>query len=275
MLPEPERSLPFPTPAQALLYGLAAAGMRGLLTGLFAGSAGVRPAALAIGTILGFGAVLFLAAPRLTPPPGWTLGFRPAPRLAWFAIPLLVPSLLWVSEIDNLAKDFLPAPIASGELPGLSGPLVSLEWVLLLCVVNPLGEEILFRGLFQPGFVRAWGRWGILASAGLYAASSALVFGPTSIAFSFALGGVLAIVRESSGSILPGALLHALFGAASWVALEGGWGIPGFDDTSAVHTPFEWLFFAGVFTIPGLWLCRAASRQVLTEPVALDDEPDL
>ena len=58
------------------------------------------------------------------------------------------------------------------------------------------------------------------------------------------------------------------------MALGGGWGIPGFDDPSAAHTPVEWLVFAGLFVAAGFWLCRAASRQVLTEPLALDDEPD-
>ncbi len=274
MLPESDRSALFPTPAQAVLFGLAVAAMRGLMTGILATPEGVRPGSLGMGTILAFGALLFLVAPRLAPPPGWTLGFRPAPRLAWLAVPLLVPSLLWISEFDNLAKEFLPAPPTAQDLPRISGSLVALEWLLLLCVINPLGEEVLFRGLFQPGFVRAWGRWGIPASAGLYAASSVLVFGPSSLGFAFAFGGVLAIVRECSGSILPGVALHGLFGVVSFVALGGGWGIPGFDDPSSAHTPLEWLVFAGLFVAAGLWLCRAASRQVLTEPITLDDDPD-
>ena len=244
------------------------------MTGFLATPQGVRPGSLGMGTILAFGAILFLVAPRLAPPPGWTLGFRPAPRLAWFAIPLLVPSLLWISEFDNLVKALLPAAPAAEELPRISGSLVALEWLLLLCVINPLGEEVLFRGLFQPGFTRAWGRWGILASAGLYAACSVLVFGPSSLGFAFAFGGVLAIVRECSGSILPGVVLHGLFGVVSFVALEGGWGIPGFDDSSADHTPVEWLLISGLFAAGGFWICRTASRDVLTEPLSLDDDAD-
>ena len=280
MFGKPEPSDRFPTPAQVLLYAVVAAGLRGLLTGLAAAPDGVRPASLGMGTILAFGAVLFLVAPRLTPPPGWTLGFRPSPRLAWFAVPLLVPSLLLVSEVDNLAKPFLPALPTNGDaaLPELLGPLALLEWALLLCVINPVGEEVLFRGLFQPTLVRTWGsRGGVLASAALYAGTGVLVFGPASLGFALALGLVLAIVRESAGSILPGIVLHGLFGVVSLFALSESWGIPGFDDTSAAHTPFEWLFFAALFTAAGLWLCRASAKQVLDEPLELneaDDDPE-
>ena len=67
---------------------------------------------------------------------------------------------------------------------------------------------------------------------------------------------VLGLLRTASGSVVPGLVLHMAFGLCSVLATAELFGIPGFDDISATHTPLEWLVPAALFTGIGLRLCR-------------------
>lgn len=86
---------------------------------------------------------------------------------------------------------------------------------LAVGVVAPLGEEVFYRGLVF-GCLRPCGLW-------LAATGSALLFAvghgrPEAIAAAF-LGGLgLALVRERSGSLWPGAVGHA--GVNGYIALQ-------------------------------------------------------
>jgi hypothetical protein len=55
---------------------------------------------------------------------------------------------------------------------------------------------------------------------------------------------------------MPGLLLHVLFGAVSTLATVELFGIPGFDDLSAPHTPILWLMPAALLTGVSLRLCQ-------------------
>jgi membrane protease YdiL (CAAX protease family) len=219
----------------------------------------LSPALLGISSILAYGGALALAAPRIPPPPAQALGFVPAPRISWVAALTLLPSILLISELDNVFKAIWPPPEAVQNLT--EEPPAGLhmtELAVVLIAVLPVVEEIFFRGLLQPRVIELWGRRrGILATAALAAVTTLLSSGnlwvlPTALGS----GLVLGILRESSGSVLPGLMLNVLFGTTTLLALSGAFGIPGFDDLSAPHTPLHWLAAAAVATGLGIRLCR-------------------
>jgi len=220
----------------------------------------LSPASLGIASILAYGAAFALAAPRIPPPPAQALGFVAAPRISWVAALTLLPSILLVSELDNIFKAVWPAPEAirslSEELP--TGLRVT-ELAVVLIAVLPVIEEVFFRGLLQPRVIELWGRTrGILATAALAAVTTLLSSGnPWVLPTALGSGLVLGILRESSGSVLPGLMLNVMFGTTTLLALFGSFGIPGFDDLSAPHTPLHWLAAAALATGLGIRLCRA------------------
>jgi membrane protease YdiL (CAAX protease family) len=277
MTQEPTRAEgEYPTPGVAAALTVLAGLVRGLLLALLVSSWGVRPGFLGISSIIALGLAFAFAAPRLPTPEGTSLGLRRAPRAAWLAVPFLIPALLLVSELDNVAQHWLPAPEASPDSPAVpkpDGALGVLEWGLVLVLVLPFTEEIFFRGLLQPGLVLRWGtRRGVAAAAGLHAAFGLLALGHLRAAlFSAGLALVLGILRQTSGSVVPGLVLHCSFGAVSLLAQLGWFGIPGFDDSSAAHTPLGWLAPAAFLCGIGFGLCRAAAR--LREARAATDPP--
>ncbi|MEP7334890.1 MAG: type II CAAX endopeptidase family protein [Actinomycetota bacterium] len=115
---------------------------------------------------------------------------------------------------------------ALGLNPSSEQGLVPDEWpppdqavfaanVVLVVLVGPLVEELLFRGL---GFslLRPFGRAvAIVGSAAAFAAVHGLVEG---FALIFLLGLGLAVMRELTGSVLPGYALHATFNAVAVTA---------------------------------------------------------
>ncbi len=115
---------------------------------------------------------------------------------------------------------------ALGLNPSSEQGLVPDEWpppdqlvfaanVLLVVLVGPFVEELLFRGL---GFtlLRPFGRAvAVVGSAAVFAAVHGLLEG---FALIFLLGLGLAVIREVSGSILPGYALHATFNAIAVAA---------------------------------------------------------
>ena len=87
--------------------------------------------------------------------------------------------------------------------------------VALVVIVGPFVEEMLFRGL---GFslLRPYGRTvAVVGSAAAFAAVHGLLEG---FALVFVLGAGLAIMRELTGSTVPGFVLHATFNA---IAIAG------------------------------------------------------
>ena len=115
---------------------------------------------------------------------------------------------------------------ALGLNPSSEQGLVPDEWpppdqlvfaanVLLVVLVGPFVEELLFRGI---GFslLRPFGRAVAVAGSALaFAAVHGLVEG---FALIFLLGLGLAVMREVTGSILPGFALHATFNAVAVTA---------------------------------------------------------
>jgi len=76
-------------------------------------------------------------------------------------------------------------------------------------VLAPLFEEVIFRGLLYALF-RRWGRWtAILATAALFGLVH--VDAPTACLPLAVLGGVLAWIVESTGSLVPSITAHMAF----------------------------------------------------------------
>jgi membrane protease YdiL (CAAX protease family) len=113
-----------------------------------------------------------------------------------------------------------------GANPSSEQGLVPDEWpppdqavfafnVGLVVLVGPLVEELLFRGLGF-GLLRPFGRAvALVGSAAAFAAVHGLVEG---FALIFLLGLGLAVMRDVTGSVLPGYALHATFNAVAVTA---------------------------------------------------------
>jgi len=81
--------------------------------------------------------------------------------------------------------------------------------VVTALVLAPLFEEVIFRGLLYTMF-RRWGRWtAILATAALFGLIH--IDTPTACVPLAVLGGVLAWMVESTGSLVPSITAHAAF----------------------------------------------------------------
>jgi membrane protease YdiL (CAAX protease family) len=114
----------------------------------------------------------------------------------------------------------------------------------------------------QPGLVARLGRArGILLVCVLDALVVLPPLDPRTMLFAAALALPLALLREASGSLWLGLLLHAGFGALAAAAELGALGIPGFDDMSAAHTPATWVAPAAASAVAGLAICLLALRR--------------
>ena len=97
-------------------------------------------------------------------------------------------------------------------------------WALVVVssvLLAPIGEELLFRGLFQ-GSLRTAGAPAVPAVIGV-ALLFAAVHPPQDWAPLFALACVLGWSRERTGSVRPAVIAHALFNSLmlAWVLLDG------------------------------------------------------
>lgn len=255
----------FPPPSAAVMFALMAIfGRFAALMTLYP-MLGARPATIGIATIVGYGFAFAIAARSLEQPPGPRLGFVPATSAwAWRAVPFLLFSLLLVSELDNVIKEFLPPPEGL-DAPGRPGASEILERALVIVAILPFADELIFRGVLQPGVVFALGRWrGVLLIAALQGAGALFLYGPQmapyTVPFALCYALILCLLRESSGSLVPPLVLHALLGGVTFAASLGAFGIPGFDDIEHAHTPFGWLLLSALCVGVGLGLCRVALR---------------
>jgi membrane protease YdiL (CAAX protease family) len=214
-----------------------------------------------MGAVLAYSGLFTLCALRFQRPPMLQLALVRAPALAWLAVAFLLPSIMLSSEIDNVVKALFPPPIeppATGEAMPFLGPTIAI----VVLGVFPVAYELFFRGILQPLAVARLGVIaGILVTALLSGVALGLILGgPWGIAPAFAAALVLCILRQSSGSLWPPIALHALTGAALLAAQYKLFGIAGFDDVSAAHTPLAWLAGAAASLAIGFGLCRAAAR---------------
>ena len=262
----PAQPPPELTPAATVFAGLAAGFAHMALALSLLASMGATLAAYALGALLAYGVFFALLTPRLGGTPAQRLGFvRPSWRSA-LACVLLIASVLLTSELDNLVRWFFPLPEAIRQ--ALGTPRASLdtstalreavELVLVQVAVFPLIYEVFYRGIVQPVLVARLGPVrGVLLTAAVEATSALanplFLWAWPVVA---ARGALLGTLRHCSGSLIPALALHALMGAVEVAAQFELFGIAGFDDLGAAHTPAVWLGAAAVPTALGLWLCR-------------------
>ena len=217
-----------------------------------------------MGALLAYGGIFTVCALRFRRPPLQQLALVRAPATAWVAVAFLAASVVLSSEIDNLVKAAWPLPselVAPGdavETPDFVGSTLAVVEL----AVFPLAYELFFRGILQPLAVARIGvSSGILLTAMLSGVASGLIFaGIFGVAPAFANALILCVLRQASGSLWPPLALHALTGVVTLGAQYQLFGLAGFDDTTAAHTPLAWLAGAAVLTGIGFGLLRVAAR---------------
>lgn len=212
------------------------------------------------------GLVVLWGCRRAGAPCSAVLRFGAFPPLLLAPLALLtLGSSIVLSEADNLLRSVWPVP--QGILELLLG-LTQESWgnFLLLVVVAPLTEELLFRGLILRGLIAQRGEW----AAVLY---SSLLFGllhlnPWQLASAFFLGIVLGWLFIQTRSLVPCILCHAAFNALSFAVGSGyaeSWGvsIPGYTGVpvdSVVYQPLPFDLLGLLLAIGSLAWIRAIVR---------------
>lgn len=150
------------------------------------------------------------------------VGLRPVS--IWTLLPLSIGVALAARMFTGLWGLVLQA--FGIELPGSnidptsllpSGPVGVTFTVLTACVLAPLAEEIVFRGVLLPAFARRWGETaGIVVSSAAFAAVHIYPFAMVPI---FALAWVLARLFLRSRTLWLPIVAHSLFNTIGVVAV--------------------------------------------------------
>lgn len=152
-------------------------------------------------------------------------------RRGMWALALALPMVLALNVLGILIGQWLgyPAPTMGHQLLGLLADAdAKLAMIVLgVCVVliAPAVEEILYRGVLQTFFLHGLAGLGLSSQAARW---SAMTLAATAFALAhvsgvpiqvlpalLALGLVLGWLYETTGSLLPAILLHALFNGAN------------------------------------------------------------
>lgn len=200
-------------------------------------------------TLLLAGAIVFTLAMRFTHT-GLRALFHPARASPAATTALLVPPVLALVPVVVLAVTLLTdwllalAPLSGWEedlFASMSGD--TLAAILLVCVLAPVTEEMLFRGLILRGFLARYPRWpAIAASAVLFGASHLNLY---QFAAALLLGLLLGWLYERSRSLIPCIALHAAYNAAvTWLDLQEAQ--PVFDAAWWDPSPVAWLVALGL-----------------------------
>lgn len=143
---------------------------------------------------------------------------------------LTLATALPVDWITGWNLELIPPPEGLAESMAELRPTSPLGWiaaVVVLCVVGPVGEELVFRGLLQRGAERIMGpRQAVLLAAALFAA---VHLQPYFVAGLFVVGLMVGLVYQRTQSLLACIYVHGLYNllsVASWAeegAEESSW----------------------------------------------------
>lgn len=147
------------------------------------------------------------------------LGWR---RFQWWWIPIAAIAALgtlYVADALQVASQHLFPGARNTQCQSVQQDYSHFIWlaVIVVCLMAPLAEETIFRG-----FIFGWMQrvmpvgFAIVASGAVFSAAHmvVLLFIPL-----WAVGIVLAIMYRSSGSLWPGAAVHALFNLPGIIAI--------------------------------------------------------
>jgi len=156
----------------------------------------------------------------------------PLQRFSPWLIPMLAPVALGISilgsETVNLLDLVLPTPTSSAilfeDVQDISHKFVSL--ILLVVLVGPVLEELLFRGLVLHALLRRYSTGvAIVVSSALFAAAH---LNPWQIPITFGTGLILGWIFIKTRSLWPCIIVHALVNGAPLLVLVTVGGIPGY-----------------------------------------------
>lgn len=175
-------------------------------------------------------------------------------------------AMILLSEVDNLVRFVLPVPEEVARIfKDLSSPSRHV-WasVFLLVLVAPLTEELMFRGLILPGFLR---RFGVVKSFLL----SAFLFGavhlnPWQFVSASALGILFAWWYARTNSLVPSLIGHALVNAMAVGHRHLPFEVQGFnagEPSNGTHLQPVWFDGMGALLLAaGLWLFQRATPPI-------------
>lgn len=145
------------------------------------------------------------------------LGLR-LPERKWRAAGLLVGAFFAIQAFELVYVALAHPGNEQGLTPDRWQPSHAAAYVangVIVCTLVPFVEELTFRGL---GFylLRPYGKWVAIVGIGvLFGLSHGLVL---SLPILAAFGCVLAWIREKTGSVFPGMVLHGFFNLIALVA---------------------------------------------------------
>jgi len=173
---------------------------------------------------------------------------------------LLVPALM-VTVIAALSLLVLVAPLSPWEESLFSRMADgSVAATLAVCVVAPLLEEMLFRGIVLRGFLQRYARWhAIVASAVLFGAAHLNIY---QFFVGLVLGTVLGWLYELTRSLIPCIALHAACNTSTMFV--GDW------PTDASRTDTVWTVLLVVVTAV---VGTLALRRLLATPATCKPRP--
>ncbi len=188
------------------------------------------------------------------------LGFSPV-ILAIAFLPIIAGTTIFLSEIDNLLRAYLPTNLFDGwDFAPELDRLMSAPWLgpALAVIIAPITEEVVFRGLILRGFLGRWQpRTAIIASATLFAL---MHFNPAQTPVALGLGLVLGWIYVRTRSLGLCILGHAVNNSASYPLSFFPFEIQGFNaeadlaSQTAIFHPW-WFDLTGVgLFLGGLWL---------------------
>jgi len=164
---------------------------------------------------------------------------------------LLVPALVLVMSLLTEGLVQL-APMSRSEEAMFeqlsSGGAAS---VIAVCILAPLLEEMLFRGIILRGFLAQYPRWqAIMGSALLFGGAHLNLY---QFVCAFLIGILAGWLYERSQSLLPGIGLHAAYNTA-FTVLDPSWD-PAQARDAWQHAPLVWAL-AAALALLGLFCLR-------------------
>ena len=193
----------------------------------FRGRLGLDASALSALTLLLASAIVFTLAMRFTRT-GYGELFHASPASLSATAVLLLPAVFALVPVLVLVAtgltDWLVAilPLSRWEeelFAGMAPDTVAA--IVLVCVLAPVLEEMLFRGLILRGFLARYPRWPAIVL-------SALLFGAAHLnIYQFVVGIVIGVplgwLYERTRSLLPCIALHAAYNVAvTWLEVQAG-----------------------------------------------------
>lgn len=219
-----------------------------------------HPVTLAVVNLIAFGLILMWGLKKAKASFKEVFSLKPVRMSLFLPISLTIIGVgILLSELDNLLRTVLPMPAGIADfLTKLFLGQTSL-WgsFVVLVVVAPLTEELLFRGFILRGFLSHYSmRKAVLASAILF---GAFHLNPWQFLEAAILGVLFAWLFVQTCSLLPCIFGHALINALPIILLGIlNLEIPGVTSelTKVEFQPF-WLDLFGLFLAGlGLWLLK-------------------